>query len=471
MNRRNRVWLAAAALAGGAALHAADETLFRYEAPIAVQRPGAFVLLPLPAGAYAHFLQPGPTDLRIVDARGERVPFALLNPRGSQVETTDRVRDATLYPLPPKPAADGTWTAPIELTVQGDRINVTRRGGARADGAGGQRSGGWLVDLGERKVTDPPVRSVRFEWSSPAEFSASFQFETSDDLRRWQPGGAGQLMALASPAGALTQPTVVLPAPAGRFVRLVWADAAAAPSIVRAVAVSPEQRAVALDPPAELAFAAGPPPAGSREHTGDETRSLHFDLGGALPIAQIDLRWPDGTHVAPVRLEGRAGGQDPWSPIGAGVFFRLDRNGVVSTSGPISIGATARYVRVTPDPRAGTLDAGQTRLVVFAPLASVVFAAQGQPPYRLLAGSATARSGALPIGTLVPSLDEERARFGLAALGPWAEMAAAARQAEAERRSATIRLVLLWTVLVGGVAGLAWMVWRLSRAAPASGRG
>src|SRR5215470_9603408 len=88
----------------GAALgaQAADEAPFRYSAPINVQRSAAFVQMPLPVSAYAHSQQPGLRDLRVVDARGERVPFALLTPRQAE-QSLQQERAATLYPLPPKP--------------------------------------------------------------------------------------------------------------------------------------------------------------------------------------------------------------------------------------------------------------------------------------------------------------------------------------------------------------------------------
>ncbi|HEY3382679.1 MAG TPA: DUF3999 family protein [Vicinamibacterales bacterium] len=464
-------WPIALAVACGAAVQGAEETTFRYQAPIVVSQPGAFVLVPLSVEVYAHSQQTGLNDLRVIDAHGERVPFALLDPRGSQVEITDQTREATIYPLPPRPAADGTWAAPVELTVEGDRINVKRRPGVSTAGTAGQRSGGWLVDLGERRPSDPPPRALRFDWTGPAEFTAAYQFETSDDLRRWHPGGAGQLMALVSAAGTLSQQSVVLPLAAGRFVRLVWVDDATPPAIVRAQVLSPEQRTIALDPPAELVFSPGAKPTGKPAAADTDTHALFFDLGGALPIGQVELRWTGGTHVAPVRIEGRTQVGNSWSSLLAGVFYRLDRDGVVSTSGPVTVGALARYVRVSPDPRAGVLDPMRTRLVVRAHLASLVFAAQGQAPYTLLAGSATAPAGPLPVGTLVPALDDERARFGRAALGTWIEVAAAARQAGAERRQAIFRLVLLWSVLVGGVTGLAFMVWRLARGTTPGTRG
>ncbi len=461
MSRGNRRGLFAVALACFAATHCGDDTMYRYKAPIAIQKPGAFVLVRLPVEAYARCRWNDLGDLRVADARGDSVPFALLHSRESELKTTDQVRDAALYPLPAGPTTGGTWASPIELTVQGDRIDVKRRAGAREERAGGLRSGGWLVDLGERKSQDPRARTVRFEWSGPAEFTAAFEYDTSDDLRRWQPGGPGQLMALASSSGTISQRDVVLPPGAGRFVRLVWADAATAPVITRVQGLYPEQQTVELDPPVELVFSPVPP--ASREAAADAgPGALYYDLGGSLPVGQIALRVGEGTRVVPARVDGQDHPGKGWWPLANGVFYQIERNGVVGESAFVTVSRSARYVRVVPDPRAGPLDPRRSRLVVRAHLARLLFAAQGEPPYSLFAGSSAPPTGPLPADKLVPSLEDERPRFGLATLGGWSEDAAAARQAETARRGAILRLGLLWMVLIGGVAGLAFMVWRLA---------
>ena len=441
-----------------------DEAAFRFNAPISVRQSAAFVALPLPVSAYAHSLQPALNDLRIVDARGERVPFALLPVRASQSQTSEQLRDAVLYPLPPKPAAGGTWPSPVEVRVEGDRISVTRRAGASlaSDSA---HSAGWLLDLGERRAQDPPRQSLRMQWSGPAEFSAAFDIETSDDLRQWRPGGSGQLLALASASGALTQPTVVLPGGAGRFIRLVWSDLSTAPALTGAKVVAAQQRSVTLDPPTELRVTASPEPPSKTASTDKAPPALHFDLGGALPLAQLDLQWSAGTHVAPVRLQARSRSDEAWRELASAVFYRLERGATVNTSPPLALHATARFSRVVPDPRAAALDGAQTQLVVQAQLATLVFAAQGQPPYRLLAGSPRASASALAVGTLVPALADERARFGQATLGDWSEVEEVVRAERSRQRVAAMRPWLLWAVLLAGVAGLGFMVWRLARGA------
>jgi hypothetical protein len=438
------------------------EPAFRYSAPIVVQQPAAFVQMQVPPSAYGRSRQAGLQDLRVVDSRGERVPFALLAPRADEAQNVEQRSDAVLYPLPRKPAAGQPWPSPVEVVVQGDRISVKRLGGAAATSAPVE-SPGWLIDLGERRRDDPPPQSLRLAWSGPAEFSAPFDIETSDDLRAWRFAGSGQLMALASAAGPLTQPSVMLPPGAGRFIRLVWVDRSTAPTVTGAKGVAARQRSVALDAPTELSFGASPEPSGKTVPDAASKRAVHFDLGGALPLVQVDLQWSSGTRVAPVRFQGRSHVDEPWRELGQAVFYRLERGGAVSLSQPLDLRATARYLRVVPDERSAPLDVGQTRLVVRAPLPSLVFAAQGQAPFTLLAGSIDARPGALPAATLVPALEDERARFGRAALGDWTEVAAVARQVEADERQAALRPWLLWAVLLAGVAGLGFMVWRLTQ--------
>jgi hypothetical protein len=60
-------------------------------------------------------------------------------------------------------------------------------------------------------------------------------------------------------------------------------------------------------------------------------------------------------------------------------------------------------------------------------------------------------------------LDEERSRFGKATLGEWSEVEAVARAEKWRQRQAELRPWLLWSVLIVGVAGLSYMVWRLAR--------
>jgi hypothetical protein len=465
-SRRGHRALALAAAVFASSPAAADPTPYRYSAPIAISASGPFVQIALPPAAYAHAEQDELRDLRIVDARGERVPFALLAPR-STLHTTQQVREASLYPLPAKPTAAGVWASPVDVVVEGDRISVRRHGPSAAPRAP-RESGGWLIDSGEARAGDPPAQSLSLRWSGPAEFSAAYRLETSSDLRQWRPAGTGQVMALQSASGSLTQPVVPLAEATGRFLRLVWADPGDAPVLTGASVLVAERHLVALDSARELAIAPSPEPAGRVAPDAASRHALHFDLGGALPLIDVDLRFAAGTHVAPVRLQGRSRVDEAWRDLGAGVFYRLERGGEVGQAPAIAVAATVRYLRLVPDERAATLEPSGTSLVVHAALASLVFAAQGEPPFRLLSGSVDAPAGALPVTTLVPQLDAERARFGRAELGAFSADASVERAAERAQAEARWRPLLLWGVLIAGVAGLGVLVWRLARSGPAT---
>jgi hypothetical protein len=108
------------------------ETGFRHQASIEVLQPGAFVQLPLPASAHVRSMQAGLADLRVVDAEGQRVPFALLAPRAQETQHTERLDDAALYPLPARPAPGNAWASPLEVVVQGrprSQLQASRRDG------------------------------------------------------------------------------------------------------------------------------------------------------------------------------------------------------------------------------------------------------------------------------------------------------------------------------------------------------
>lgn len=457
----------AIAMGVAAAVPGAEPAPYRYQAPIAIDAAAPFVQMALPVAAYGHVEQDDLRDLRIVDAKGERVPFAILPPLAT-VQLSEQVREAQLYPLPARPAAGGVWPSPVDVVVEGDRISVRRHGGAAGTVANAPaESGGWLIDSGETKRGDPPPKSLRLRWSGPAEFSVAYRIETSDDLRQWRAAGSGQVMALQSASAALAQPVVGLPASPGRFVRLVWAEPAAAPALTGASVLVAERQRVAVDSTRELSIAPSAEPARAASADPAARRALHFDLSGVLPLVDVDLRFDAGTHVAPVRLQGRARTDQPWREIGGGVFYRLERDGDVGSSPAIALPVAVRYLRLLPDERAASLDGVGARLVVHASLASLVFAVQGEAPFRLLAGSPDAPAGALPVSAVVPNLDSERPRFGQATLGAFAVDEAAERVAARASQQARLRPWLLWGVLIVGVAGLGALVWRLARAGPA----
>ena len=274
-------------------------------------------------------------------------------------------------------------------------------------------------------------------------------------------------MSLQSSSGALAQPIVGLPEAAGRFVRLTWLEPRRMrrPSPAPSPSATPRDRWPSPPPPSSCSRRAAAPAGKEPEPRG----SLHFDLGGSLPLIDVDLRFAAGTRVAPVRLQGRTRAEDPWRELGSGVFYRIERDGQASDAPALMLPTQARFIRVVPDERAAALDPVQTRLVVHARLASLVFASSGQAPLRLLAGSADAPAGALPVATLVPQFEQERKRFGQARLGAFSR----SPRGRPRRRARRVARRACDSVCSGrcwcsASLGLGLLVWRLAKTGAAT---
>ena len=87
---RGSVLLAGTLLAVAAAR--AEPAPYRYQAPVAIDAPAPFIQLPLSIAAYGHAEQDDLRDLRVVDAKGERVPFAFLPPLATVQRQLDEVQ-------------------------------------------------------------------------------------------------------------------------------------------------------------------------------------------------------------------------------------------------------------------------------------------------------------------------------------------------------------------------------------------
>ena len=465
--RRIVVLVAGGLLAASATV--AAEAPHRYQATITITQPAAFAELALPVQAYGHSQQPGLADLRLLDAKGQRVPFALLLPRPDPMQAQERQVRVAMYRGPRLAAG---LPPSIDVVVQQQRVEVRQRAGLPTTAAAGDA--GWLFDTGARKAGEAAPQSLLLHWPVGAIFDASYSLDTSPDLRQWQRGGRGQVMSLSAAQGVLSQPLVVLAPNSDRFVRLMWADPARAPKLESADAVFSQEVAGARDLPTRLSLVASPEPATeepattpARKPRGDPTtpggQSLHYDLGGVLDLRSVLLELPSGSSVVPVRVQQRNTTRQPWTDLTQGVFYRSDEDGQVQRSPALGVQTQARYLRVLTDARVGLPDPARIAASASVYLARLVFAAQAPAPYQLLVGSADASAGPLPMATLLPKLGEELPQMGRAELGAFSERPEAAKAAQTAALWAAWRPRLLWAVLLLGVAGLAAMVWRLAR--------
>jgi hypothetical protein len=195
---------------------------------------------------------------------------------------------------------------------------------------------------------------------------------------------------------------------------------------------------------------------------GEKPEEIVFDLGARLPVEALRVLPQQDNAVMVGNLHARNDPAEPWRPMLAATFYRLQREGVESVSPPREIGRrAARYwmVRLAPGSSQGPLP----KLEVHWTPTRLIFVKQGEPPFHLAFGNDQARGTALAIENVVPDYKKgmedllPRAKVGEVKAGPppsrWEKLVGTM-----DARRAT-----LWAVLVLGVAALGFMAWRLSK--------
>lgn len=402
-------------------LAAASASAVPHRAPIQVTQSAPFLTLDASAEAWQHSLGSDLRDWQLLDAQGRRVPFALL-PEDSVV--TPPERELKLFALPP---------APVPASAPKNKAPA-----------------GWLLDLGEPDRWTAEPQQLRLRWpADTAPFQAGYRLETSADLQAWQLLGTGQLLGVRTTEGApLSQPLVALPGRAQRYLRLVWDDSAravhpdGATLLARPTGLAPKQLSRSATLPAP-----------------DADGGWVVPLGGPQPLLSLTLSGSQGTWVLPVQVQTRSSPKDAWQTVARSVFYRVDRGGETADAAPaVPLQLSARELRLLP-PRGAALPlAGSLKLAWTVRTASLVWAAQGEPPFSLQVGKTAPEAGPRPLAEVVPDWQREQSRLGQASLGPFS--------AQAVEASLPPRRLLLWAVLGLGVAALAAVTWRLLKQGP-----
>jgi hypothetical protein len=391
-----------------------------HRAPVQITEAAPFLTLDATAEAWQHSLGTDLRDWQLLDAQSRRVPFALLPDDLLAMPE----RELKLFALPPPPAARAAASAPPS-----------------------KAPAGWLMDLGEPANWPAEPRQLRLRWpADEAAFQAGYRLETSSDLQTWQWLGTGQLLGLRTADGApLAQPLVSLPGRPQRYLRLVWDDAARA--------VKPEAATLLAQPagaaPQQLVRTAALP-------APDADGGWVIPLGGPQPLLSLTLAGSQGTWVLPVQVQTRSSAKAPWQTVARSVFYRVDRGSAAADTAPaLPLNLGASELRLLP-PQGSALPPADSLRLHWAVRTRLVWAAQGEPPFKLQVGATAPQAGPRPLADVVPDWSREQARLGRAELGAFAPQAATAAEPALPPRR-----LLLWAVLGVGVLSLAAATWRL----------
>jgi hypothetical protein len=201
---------------------------------------------------------------------------------------------------------------------------------------------------------------------------------------------------------------------------------------------------------------------------GRKPGEYEFDLGMHAPIDQLNLELPEPNTVVDAAIYAQPGDAADWQPVSRARLYRmLAPEASELTNEPLSVPVTAaRYWKVDVSNAGGGLGNGLPTLVAGVLPEDLLFVARGPGPFRLLYGNITATALAVPQSSLAVTTAD--ASPGEAVLPQAASLDSPVVSGGDGRLvpvapGIDMKRLLLWLVLVLGVAVLSAMTRKLSR--------
>jgi hypothetical protein len=427
--------LAGAAI-GAQAPHPQD---FAYGMPILISGNATAYRFTVPLDVYRGVANDGLADIRVFNAEGEVVPYAVREPAAPAASPLP-AQELPLFPLhrQSRVVIDG-----IHVTIDSPNSSVHLQT---------QRDGGNAAVVAEQYVIDGrdmelAVAALELDWpDTAADFSGRMRVDASDDLNTWRTvAGSAPIANLHANGQELIERRIEMPRAKSRYWRLSWVGAPP-PFELSAVRAEPADGPEEAER-AELDVPGAPDPTLPNDTV--------FDLGARLRVERVNLLLPEVNTVVALDLQSRARPQDPWRGATHAGLYRLKTAAGEQNNGPISIGANHdRYWRAhlaaNADPGHGPM-----RLQAFWTPGEIMFLARGNAPFQLAYGNASVGSAEADLASIPPGIPVVRA-----AAGAQQELGGASRLTHAAAPFPKKR-ALLWAILLAGVCILALMAYRL----------
>jgi len=445
-------WLLILPLVAVAAV--ADDYAARW--PLALERPdgGAYRVVLAP-DVYRQLQSSDLRDLVVTNAAGQPVATAVFPPDAPLAQAGDSVALAW-FPLPGDAGATALDIAAISEVASDGSLRRVELRGANPDAAG---DSGFVIDASRLRE---PVAALRFSWSNAQAFDRGYRVSASDDLRQWREiEPDGRLVQLRNGDRRVIEDRIALPGVRAKYLRLQPNTRQPAPLALTSVR-------------AELAGQVAAPALQWEQLQGrrvEDRDGVHFEyaLAGRFPVEAADVV-AAGNSTRGWLLQSRDGDDAAWQTAAAPwVAYRLDSSEGSSRSPPQPLDRLVRDRQWRLQARSdGAQDAPVLRLGYRPEV--VLFLAEGQPPFALLAGSARAARPATPLPQLIDTLRAARGKDwqpAVATLGQREELAGAA----ALRPGTPIdwKRWLLWALLLGGALLVAGFAASLLRKRPPGG--
>ncbi|MDR2209517.1 MAG: DUF3999 domain-containing protein [Azoarcus sp.] len=497
----------AGALLAGIAIHATSaEQLsdFAYRSAIETDGKASWYQVDLPVSVRWNAKHADLRDLRVFNAAGEPLPFALTT-SSAQVVRDQREASGRIFPL----YATSVESEPDMTLGGGLRVRKDARGNVEIEVSPdtlvvrkeNKVLRGWLIDA---SAADFALERLQLDLA-PSEQEGFFRFyiEASDDLEHWNTWREGQLVRLNFDGQSILQREINLPGRKARYLRLIWHDALAAPVVSGARLSGDVIRTGELPLAWSPAVAGEPVPGEELEYIWNlpfslspvRVRIVMEEDNVLAPVVVLGRNFSpasaasgekasktgyadrqDGRRIRDVIRGGRRTHRNPaetepsWQMLASGVFYRLPANETMENELALSA-IPVNQLRLRIDPRGSGLGRSAPRIELALQNEKLTFLARGQAPYWLALGKADAQAANLPLTTLIPggiAQAQQSSQLGRARIletgFPNPEPALLLSSGSEDRaQPRESRKIVLWAILIAGVLLLGIMTLSLSR--------
>jgi hypothetical protein len=402
------------------------------------------VQLALPDEVYQTVKRRDLGDLRVFNSDDAVVPHALC----AAPEFEPPVVTTVELPIVPIQVAKEQRHGGTQVEVQttgGARIEVRERDGEAQPTADTQAH---VIDV---SGTEHELRSIELDWSTADGASeASVRIQASDDLDRWQTIVGATTLLRAGEQGQLRRERVTLPQARYKYLRVERADGGQ-PIQLRSAQAEQVEPARPIEPTWFV------PERGEVKENRQRIRSER-----RAPVRYARLQLPYDNMTIRATLRSRSHVRSEWIERWSGEVYSLVADGTRKTSAPAEFGPVFDHEWQLEVTSATVADIGLE--LGYRP-ALLRFMAQGEPPFTLAYGSRQVETSvALDCNQLLSNVDAETraTMIGDAFTNPSKTLGGDDALRPLPRKT-SLRLVVLWGVLIAGVATLVAMALNLMK--------
>ncbi|MEB4591214.1 DUF3999 family protein [Candidatus Thiothrix sp. Deng01] len=406
----------------------------------------------LPAAVLAHIQHPDFADVRVFNADGVSVPFAIRSLE--QASQQQEEKPLPFFPLEPDKTAS---PAEIKLELQqfGDEQHLWIDTSKQEAPPSRQPVTQYIIRNAAPQAGS--LCQLRLDWrQSAANRVLPFTLETSQDLDHWETLASLSVSRLQHAGASLENRQVGIPCTDATYLRLGWQQPQADVVLTEVQGVysqQVQQKSDWLTLDRQAVVVAG---------KGAEWR---FDNPGILPISQIRLKPPASGLMYSGSVYSRAaqqpGEKEQWQYRGSLSQYRLTLDNTEVRSAPDGLVVSRDpFWKISLDNASATQSGNLPEISLGWQPDTVLFLAQGKPPFTLAYGNPAISEGAQ--GNLEDAVRELQRRglqpeqVSLGEAHPLGDI-------ELHPNPFPWKLLAMWLVLIGGTLLMAYMAYNLYR--------